>query len=94
MLTEFAYTQFLFLSLTKEDQITLLKNNIPLYLQYVAARYFTAETGVEQLSWILEGQLSLESIEEVGKMSKITLREYNESVHLFPTAEVSQGSIL
>jgi hypothetical protein len=27
-------------------------------------------------------------------MSKITLREYNESVHLFPTAEVSQGSIL
>jgi hypothetical protein len=88
VLTEFAYTQFLFLSLTREDQVTLLKNNIPLYLQYILARYFSAETGVEQLSWILEGQISVESIEEVTKLCKINLRKFNESVNFFPTSEI------
>jgi hypothetical protein len=39
VLTEFASSQLLFCSLSKEDQIILLKNNIPLYLQYVVARY-------------------------------------------------------
>ena len=39
VLTEFASSQLLFRSLSKEDQIILLKNNIPLYLQYVVARY-------------------------------------------------------
>ena len=88
MLTEFAYTQFLFLSLCKEDQTTLLKNNIPLYLQYITARYFSAETGIDQLNWILEGQLALESIEEVTKISRISLREMNESVNLFTTSDM------
>jgi hypothetical protein len=45
MITEFATSQYLFSTLTREDQVILLKNNIPLYLQYVMARYFHAETG-------------------------------------------------
>lgn len=90
MLTDFAYTQFIFLSLTKQDQMVLLKYNIPLYLQYVLGRYFSAETGVEQLSWILEGQFSGESIEEVSKLSKIYLREFNQSVNLFPTSDMAE----
>ena len=44
MLTEFASSQLLFSSLDKEDQIVLLKNNIPLYLQYVVARYLFVKT--------------------------------------------------
>jgi len=33
MLTEFASSQFLFRTLSREDQAILLKNNIPLYIQ-------------------------------------------------------------
>jgi hypothetical protein len=75
-LTDFAASQYLFSSLCKEDQTILLKNNIPLYLQYIIARYFTADTGFEQLSWILEGQILIESIEEVTRLHRITLKRY------------------
>ena len=90
MLTSFAYTQSLFLSLTREDQGTLLKNNIPLYLQYVIARYFSAETGLEQLNWILEGQITIDSIEELTSLNHINLMEYNNSVNFFPTSEIAE----
>ena len=86
-LTEFASSQFLFSSLCKEDQTTLLKNNIPLYLQYVLARYFSADTGLEQLNWILEGQICIESIEVVTSLNRISLREFNASVNLFHKSE-------
>ena len=71
MLTHFATSQLLFSSLTKEDQLILLKNNIPLYLQYVLARYFTAESGLDQLNWILEGQITTES-NEATKIQRIS----------------------
>jgi len=87
-LTEFAYSQFLFSSLSREDQTTLLKNNIPLYLQYILARYFSADTGVEQLNWILEGQICIESIEMVTSLSRISLKEYNTSVNLFLSSQM------
>ena len=90
MLTEFASSQFLFKSLCKEDQLTLLKNNIPLYLQYVMARYFSAETGIEQLNWILEGQFTIESIEEISNLRMISLKEFNCTVNLFPTTESAE----
>ena len=86
-LTEFASSQFLFSSLCKEDQTALLKNNIPLYLQYVLARYFSADTGLEQLNWILEGQICIESIEVVTSLNRISLREFNASVNLFHKSE-------
>jgi hypothetical protein len=85
-ITDFAASLFLFKSLSKEDQKILLENNIPLYLQYIIARYFTSETGFDQLSWILEGQMLMESIENVTKLSRVTLKRYNASVHLFPTS--------
>jgi hypothetical protein len=86
MLTKFASSQFVFLSLSKEDQFTLLKNNIPLYLQYIMARYFSADNGLEQINWILEGQIYIDSIEEVTQLCKIRLREYNATVCMFPMA--------
>ena len=90
MLTEFAASQFLFKSLTKEDQMTLLKNNVPLYLQYVTARYFSAETGIEQVNWILEGQLIMESLEEISRLARISLNEFNATVQMFPTSEAAE----
>ena len=57
LVTEFASAQITFSSLNREDQIILLKNNVPLYLQYIIARYFSAATGLDQLSWILGPKL-------------------------------------
>ena len=90
MITEFATSLFHFKSLTPEDQITLLKCNIPLYLQYVMARYFNAGTGLEQLSWILEGQVSISSAEEVSSLIQIGLKEYNISTNLFSNAGTAE----
>jgi hypothetical protein len=70
--------------------MTLLKNNIPLYLQYVMARYFSAETGIEQVNWILEGQLITESLDEITKLSRISLTEFNSTVQMFPTSETAE----
>ena len=87
-LAEFATSQFLFTSLNREDQAILLKANIPLYLQYILARYFTSETGLEQLNWILDGQIMVDSIEVISSLTRISLQQYNESVDLFSTSEM------
>ena len=87
MLTEFATSQFLFRTLSRGDQAILLKNNIPLYIQYILARYFHADTGMEQLTWMLEGQVAIESIEEVTNLTRISFNEYNTTVHWISSAE-------
>ena len=89
IITEFASSQLLFSSLAREDQITLLKSNVPLYLQYLIARYFSAATGLDQLSWILEGHISIDSIEEVTSLCRISLGEYNLQVELFPSSDTA-----
>ena len=68
MITEFASSQGSFASLRKEDQKHLLVNNVPLYLQYILARYFSAESGLEQITWIMEGQVSIQTIEDVTEL--------------------------
>ena len=87
MLTEFAASQFLFRTLSREDQSILLKNNIPLYIQYILARYFHSDTGMEQLTWMLEGQVAIESIEEVTNLTRISFSEYNTTVHWISSAD-------
>jgi hypothetical protein len=84
---EFAKAQVHFSSLGSEDQEVLLKNNIPLYLQYVLARYFSADTGLEQLSWIFEGQIGLEAMNSSSRFFRISLTEYNETASLFQKSE-------
>ena len=90
LMTEFASAQLVFSSLDREDQNILLKSNVPLYLQYIVARYFSAATGVEQLSWILEGQLNIESIEVVRKLHRISLAEFDLSVQMFASKEAAK----
>jgi len=90
LMTEFASSQLVFSSLDREDQNVLLKSNVPLYLQYIVARYFSAATGVDQLSWILEGQLSFESIEVVQRLHRISLAEFDLSVQMFASTEAAK----
>ena len=86
VIAEFASTQYIFASLNKEDQKILLQNNIPLYLQYILARYFSSGSGLEQISWILEGQVSLQTIEDVTNLNLITLDELNAAVCLYSSS--------
>lgn len=88
-LTQFALSKNAFASLNKEDQIFLLKNNIPLYLQYITARYFSAETGFDQLSWILEGQLLIGPTTDFkSSFYRLTLKDYSQQNNLFVTPEI------
>ncbi len=84
-IAKFAFSQPTFASLTKQDQNVLLDNNVPLYIQYILARYFSAESGLEQISWVMEGQISLQSIEEVQNLHFIGLREFNEKTQVIET---------
>lgn len=59
-LTDFARSMPVFRNLSSNTQRLLLRNNVPLYIQYVLARYFNAASGLEQLNWILEGQVTHE----------------------------------
>jgi hypothetical protein len=83
LVTEFAFSQKLFQSLRVEDQKKLLSKNIPLYLQYVLARYFCSETGIEQLSWLLEGHIPIQTIEEINSLRCLDFNELNHTMELF-----------
>ena len=64
-----------------------MKTNIPLYLQYIVARYFTAETGSEQLYWILERELIGHSLEGI---KALTMHTFNSEVRFFPNPGIAQ----
>ena len=83
LLTEFSLSQIHFSNLVKEDQMTLLRANIPLYLQYVTARYLQAPTGLDQLTWILEGKLFTDSVSEVEELVQISLEQLVRDQHQF-----------
>jgi hypothetical protein len=86
-LTDFALSLPQFAILCPEDQATLLKYNVSLYLQYVAARYFSAETGLEQMTWILEGQLFTESVEKIEDLTYVSLAEFQGETNFFSSIE-------
>jgi hypothetical protein len=87
-ITDFAKSQTMFASLSTNDQNVLLETNIPLYIQYILARYFSSETGLEQIAWMMEGQISVGSIEDVQNLHYVGLREFNAK------AEIIQSEIL
>ena len=72
LMHNFASSQVAFQNLAQDDQLVLLKSNIPLYLQYITVRYLTADSGLEQLTWILEGNLPSMKTEEVVSLCSIS----------------------
>jgi hypothetical protein len=81
-ITDFAKSQTMFASLSTNDQNVLLETNIPLYIQYILARYFSSESGLEQMAWLMEGQISVGSIEDVQNLHYIGLREFNAKTEI------------
>jgi hypothetical protein len=72
----------MFASLSTNDQNVLLETNIPLYIQYILARYFSSETGLEQIAWMMEGQISVGSIEDVQNLHYVGIREFNAKAEI------------
>jgi len=60
----FAQSQDTFKRLSARDQEVLLRNNIPLYIQYILARYISSGSGMEQIAWILGCQLIPQLIDD------------------------------
>lgn len=75
-LTEFARSIPAFRSLTSLTQRILLRNNVPLYIQYVLARYFNSPSGLEQLNWILEGQVKLSMVDQTFTLFSTSFTNY------------------
>ena len=46
-----------FINLHKSDQRKLLARNVPLYVQYVLARYINSDSGYEQIRWLLGSEI-------------------------------------
>ena len=53
VIENFAKKSRLFRTIRMADQLILLRHNASLYIHYILARYCAADTGLEQLDWIL-----------------------------------------
>ena len=53
LIESFAKKSRLFRTIRMEDQLILLRHNASLYIHYILARYCAADTGLEQLDWVL-----------------------------------------
>ena len=88
LMHNFASSQVAFQNLAQDDQLVLLKSNIPLYLQYITVRYLTADSGLEQLTWILEGNLPSMKTEEVVSLCSISFDEFVWEQVVFRSSEL------
>ena len=88
LIRNFASSQVAFQNLSQEDQLVLLKSNIPLYLQYITGRYLTADSGLEQLTWILEGNIPSMKTEELMNLSSISFEEFAWEQFVFRSSEL------
>ena len=74
--TDFAFSQHRFSSLCKEDQFLLLKSNLPLYLQYITARYFCSKSGLSQLAWMFQRESLEESSNGIEPIHLLTWSDF------------------
>ena len=84
--SDFAKTQDSFAALQATDQEMLLKNNSQLYIQYILARYFSADTGLEQVLWVSQGNFPSKNI---STLHKISFEEFNRCTNLFQCSEAA-----
>merc|ERR1712117_129624 len=60
-MTTFAKTRPFFQSLSNQEQIKARSKTASLYIQYILGRYFSSESGLEQLKWLLDVQMPPEA---------------------------------
>ena len=73
-----------FLSLPKDDQRKLLARNTPLFIQFILSQYFTAESGFDQISWLLGSHCPHDLSSDVKQsLRRISLKRLNQHLNLF-----------
>ena len=66
--TRFAKQLPLFRSLNQDDQTALVTKNAFLFVQYLLGRYFSAPSGIDQLSWILDSHVPLTNMDDMFQL--------------------------
>jgi hypothetical protein len=84
--SDFAKTQDSFTGLHASDQEILLKNNSQLYIQYILARYFSADSGLDQISWMSQ---EAKPSKTTSVVNQISFEEFNRCTNLFQCAEAA-----
>ena len=79
----FAMLDKAFLGLPKRDKQSLVQRNAPLFIQYILGRYFSSETGYEQLKWLLGSHAPNMSLKDQDKLQLVTLAKFNKRQGLF-----------
>ena len=82
--TRFAKQLPLFRSLNQEDQTALVTKNAFLFVQYLLGRYFSAPSGIDQLSWILDSHVPLTNMDDMFQLQvNGVIRQFSHIVHLY-----------
>ena len=84
-LESFISSQFVFRSLPVEDRQELLARNGQICIQYILARYLSADVAVEQLQWLLNFHISLPMWAELQVLHSLKPDEFVE--HLKPLVD-------
>ena len=79
----FAMLDKAFLGLSKRDKQSLVMRNAPLFIQYILGRYFSSETGYEQLKWLLGSHAPNMSPKEQKQLHLVSLAKFNKRLGLF-----------
>ena len=66
-----------FLHLPKSDQRKLLARNVPLYIQYILAKYINSDTGYEQVKWLLGNHIPCLNRKDRKRLKKVSLGKLN-----------------
>jgi hypothetical protein len=81
---EFAKSQPEFASLCKGDQRKLLCRNTPLFVQYILGRYFMADTGQDQMLWILASQAQAQALlYNHTNLNHVSFKLFDHALNLF-----------
>ena len=74
-----------FLSLEAEDRATLLRKNTALFVCYALARYLSAETGEDQLRWLLDANTPQNL--SGRRLERVHCAEFNARTKIFGSSD-------
>ena len=77
----FADRRCSFAALCAEDKVTLLRKNTALFVCYTAARYFSAESGEDQLRWLLDANMPQNL--SGRRLERVHCAEFNSRTQMF-----------
>ena len=78
--TAFANKLFVFKSLSLADRATLITHNGQLFAQYLLGRYFSAPSGLDQVTWLLDTNVP-DRIDDMVSLLSVSFDDLNNHLH-------------